>query len=532
MYLEAFKADSATIKYLNSKTFKKLSTSEQARRLTIKFYEYAKHQELEKLIYFALTYTQQTVIITAPTDNAKQKEFLGYDWSKRKGNEGIQIIKAGGKMYCDTDRRAEGTLSSAVRQSFLSKYPTFTEENKSYVGMVSSSDMLDFSRSSFNKSIKTSVKIKKQLASKYPLSKLGMKCKVLIGGTPSREKYEYFTGSNLWVSIAEMQGQVISDTKEKITDEAIANSNVKLIPKGTTLLSFKLSIGKTAIAGTDLYTNEAIAGLIPLDKTELLDLYLFHLFNSRLIDLQDVGDKAFGKSLNSTYLKEEVYIPIPPIPVQEEIIRACQAIDNEYNSTRMSIEEYREKIEKVFEELEVITENSGGGYKLTLSDRTSFIVTIGKRVLNSELVAGGTIPVFSANVFEPFGYTDKLLIKDFSTDSILWGIDGDWMVNLYNRNKPFYPTDHCGVLRVLTNKAHPRYVARLLECEGKKMGFSRSYRASIDRVKGISFYVPDITIQNKTMEKVLEYDAKIKELELLLKSLDDKKTTIINSFIN
>lgn len=158
-------------------------------------------------------------------------------------------------------------------------------------------------------------------------------------------------------------------------------------------------------------------------------------------------------------------------------------------------------------------------------------MSIGKRVLNSELVADGTIPVFSANVFEPFGYTDKLLIKDFSTDSILWGIDGDWMVNFYNRNKPFYPTDHCGVLRVLTNKAHPRYVAGLLEREGKKMGFSRSYRASIDRVEGVSFYVPDIIVQNKTMEKVLEYEAQIKELEVLLNSLDDKKTAIINSFI-
>lgn len=177
-YLEAFKTDSTTIKYQSSKTFKKLSTTEQARQLAIKFYEYAKLQEFEKLLYFALTYTQQTVIITAPTDNAKQKEFLGYDWSKRKGNEGIQIIKAGGKMYCDTDRRAEGTLSTAIRKSFLGEYPTFTEENKLYAGIVATTDMLDFSRSSFNKSIRTSVKIKKQLMSKYPLSKLGVKCKV------------------------------------------------------------------------------------------------------------------------------------------------------------------------------------------------------------------------------------------------------------------------------------------------------------------------------------------------------------------
>lgn len=74
-----------------------------------------------------------------------------------------------------------------------------------------------------------------------------------------------------------MNGQVITDTKEKISDEAIKKSNVKLIPKDTTLLSFKLSIGKTAIAGKDLYTNEAIAGLIPNDNNKLLDMFLFYI---------------------------------------------------------------------------------------------------------------------------------------------------------------------------------------------------------------------------------------------------------------
>ena len=55
-----------------------------------------------------------------------------------------------------------------------------------------------------------------------------------------------------------MNGGIISDTKEKITEKAIKESNVKLIPKGTTLISFKLSIGKTAIAGADLYTNRRV----------------------------------------------------------------------------------------------------------------------------------------------------------------------------------------------------------------------------------------------------------------------------------
>ena len=117
-------------------------------------------------------------------------------------------------------------------------------------------------------------------------------------------------------------------------------------------------------------------------------------------------------------------------------------------------------------------------------------------------------------------------------DSVLWGIDGDWMVNFYPKDNQFYPTDHCGVLRVLTDKVHPRYMARILETEGKKMNFSRTYRASIDRVKGISFSVPSFEVQEKTMKQVVELEAKISELESGLASLDSKKAKILASFLN
>lgn len=125
-----------------------------------------------------------------------------------------------------------------------------------------------------------------------------------------------------------------------------------------------------------------------------------------------------------------------------------------------------------------------------------------------------------------------MLIEDFSIDSVLWGIDGDWMVNFYPKDNPFYPTDHCGVLRVLTDKVHPRYMARILESEGKKMKFSRSYRASIDRIEGISFNVPDYDIQRKAMEQIIELETKISELKKTMSALDGKKAEIVASFLN
>lgn len=125
-----------------------------------------------------------------------------------------------------------------------------------------------------------------------------------------------------------------------------------------------------------------------------------------------------------------------------------------------------------------------------------------------------------------------MLIRDFSADSVLWGIDGDWMVNFYPKGNQFYPTDHCGVLRVLTDKVHPRYMARILETEGKNMNFSRTYHASIDRIEGISFSVPSFDVQEKAMKQVVELEAKIYELERKLETFEGKKAEILASFLN
>lgn len=526
-YLNDFNKGEA-LRLKKQRAFKTLSTAEQEAKIKVAFYDYIRPIEAEKLRYFALTRKQHTLVITAPSDNKEQKEFLGYDWSNRKGNEGIKILRPGGKLYNEANREAPETLAAAVRESFTT-IPALSENNQTYASVLNTADMLDFSRGDyFNCALSTTASSSEVFESRYSLLPLGKICDVRIGGTPSRANPEFFTGSNLWVSIAEMQGQTIIDTKEKITDEAIAKSNVKLVPKGTTLLSFKLSIGKTAIAGADLYTNEAIAALVPNDPNKLLDAYLFYLFSSQIINLQRVGSKAFGKSLNSTYLRESVEIPVPPVPVQEQIVAACSAVDAEYESTRMSIETYRQKIQKLFAELDVL---AAGGSRLKLGDPSYFSIRIGKRVLDKDLVHGGSVPVYSANVTEPFGYLDKILFDDFSTPSILWGIDGDWMVNYIEPNQPFYPTDHCGVLRSVSKDINPRYLAHALETSGKQARFSRSYRASTDRIAGITIQIPTIQKQNQVIANVSELEIKIAQAQRQLDELSKKRNAIIKDFL-
>ena len=358
-YYEDFSKSKKVINTTNSKSFSKLSDDEKKKRKNAMFFSYAKEIEKEKLFYFALVRNDKTLVIKAPKGK-EQQDFLGYKWSDRAGSEGIQILNNGGLLFDEVNRDSKNSIAPLVRAMFNDKNISVSATLEDYVEIFETKNMFDFEREKFDKSINLIERKTIHIDSKFDVKPLGEVCHVLIGGTPSRKSGEFFKGDNLWVSIAEMNGQVINDTKEKITDEAVSKSNVKLIPKGTTLLSFKLSIGKIAIAGKELYTNEAIAGLIPINN-QVLDSFLYYLFKSNLIKLENyIGDKAFGKSLNSTILKKDVKIPVPPIDVQEKIIDECKKIESVYEKTRMKIVEYQAKIQDIFAELEVV-KNDGGG---------------------------------------------------------------------------------------------------------------------------------------------------------------------------
>ncbi|WP_407931642.1 restriction endonuclease subunit S [Campylobacter sp.] len=163
--------------------------------------------------------------------------------------------------------------------------------------------------------------------------------------------------------------------------------------------------------------------------------------------------------------------------------------------------------------------------RLTSKD---FSVKIGKRVLNSELSDSG-INVYSANVREPFGKINADLLQDFSVDSVLWGIDGDWMTNIIKANEPFYPTDHCGVLRSDKHKA--RILVSALYEAGKKQNFSRSNRASIDRISNLYLKLPPLDAQEKIAQAINSIEQKISSLQTELNSLNGKQKEILEKYL-
>jgi len=175
---------------------------------------------------------------------------------------------------------------------------------------------------------------------------LGEIASINIGGTPKRDNLEYYNnGNNLWVSIRELNNNIIYDTNEKISDLGVKNSNVKLLPINTILFAFKLSIGKIGIAGVPLYTNEAIAGINTKDDTIIINKYLYYyLYNT---DFKDLASGILGNvgSLNKKIL-EDLKIQIPSIEKQKEIIDILDGINNRINEDIKYIEVLRKLISK------------------------------------------------------------------------------------------------------------------------------------------------------------------------------------------
>jgi type I restriction enzyme M protein len=128
---------------------------------------------------------------------------------------------------------------------------------------------------------------------------------------------------------------------------------------------------------------------------------------------------------------------------------------------------------------------------VSLSDPTRFRLSIGRRVLKQELLGrdGAAIPLYSANVTQPFGHVQASNIGDFNHPSVLWGIDGDFHLAVKEAGVEFATTDHCGRIEILDDRLNAAYCRAALAL-ARAHGFDRTLRPSLRRVKALEIKVP------------------------------------------
>lgn len=177
-------------------------------------------------------------------------------------------------------------------------------------------------------------------------------CSVGSGGTPSRTNASYYKGTYPWVKTGEVLNDVIFETEEKISLEAIERSSAKLYPKGSLLMAMYGqgdTRGRTAKLGVDATTNQACAVLFNIKNNVVLTDYLWFYLQMQYDDIRALASGNNQPNLNIEKIKNYEVV-VPPLSVQETIVYRVMVLKNKIkDNLKMAIVK-KQKAETNFEQ--------------------------------------------------------------------------------------------------------------------------------------------------------------------------------------
>lgn len=376
-YRNAFRQTSDYKKLKESKIYKE---SEDKQSLEDKaFLAYAQAIEKDKLLYFSLSLNQEVLIIKSPSDIKEQKKFLGYEWSNRKGDEGLKELHEPylSPLFERGNPQNETKLNTLICKAFLKTLSDIPKDLQGYASKARLIDMMDFEKVEFNKAISLNPSNSTQsemsnpfINSKFELVRL--KDFVLDIQTAKRPsggvgKYENGALSLGGEHIDNKSGYIKLDNPKYVPiefyesfalqDKGIVKQFDILICKDGALTG-KIAMVRNEFIRKSAMINEHIF-LLRCDNIAK-QKYLFYILHS-YSGQQALKSKITGSAqggINKTNL-ESILIPNADFEIQKQIVAECEKVEEQYNTIRMSVEEYQNLIKVILQKCGII--DDGGG---------------------------------------------------------------------------------------------------------------------------------------------------------------------------
>lgn len=185
-------------------------------------------------------------------------------------------------------------------------------------------------------------------STKYPYIAVKDLTNVISGGTPSRDRTEYWNNGTIpWVKTTELQNNVIKNVDEHITESGLAGSSAKLVPIGTVLVAMYgqgKTRGMTAYLGIEASTNQACACILPSEKID--SMFMWKYFELSYDKLRSLAQGAGQPNLNGNMIKN-FKVLVPPIELQNEYVAFLEQVDK----SKSAIEKELKKTQILFDSL-------------------------------------------------------------------------------------------------------------------------------------------------------------------------------------
>ena len=187
---------------------------------------------------------------------------------------------------------------------------------------------------------------------RWKTARLSEFCITGTGGTPSRSSMgRYYEGGTIpWVKSGELRESTIQRTEEHVTETALRENNLKLVPSGALLLAmYGATVGRLGILGIEATTNQAVCHIIP-DENVATPRYLFHALSSQVATL--IARRVGGAQPNiSQGIVKDLVLPLPPIPEQRRIATILDKADDLRTKRRTALAQLNGLAQSVFAEM-------------------------------------------------------------------------------------------------------------------------------------------------------------------------------------
>ncbi|MFR8870771.1 restriction endonuclease subunit S [Paraclostridium sordellii] len=379
--------------------------------------------------------------------------------------------------------------------------------------------------------------------------KLNELCEINIGKTPSRSNADYWGTGNKWLSISDLKEKYISKSKEEITDLAVKKSNMKLVPKNTVVMSFKLSIGKTAILKEDMFTNEAIANFQIKNNEIITPEYLYYAL--RTLNFDNTDRAVMGATLNKRKLND-IKIPYFNIHKQNKIVEVLDKAQDLIDKRKEQIEALDELVKSRFIEMfGSPRENKFKGKILPeIIDENKYALKrgpFGGSLKKDDFIQNGYLVYEQRHaIHNDFDYAKYYISKEKYEDMIMFKVEPkDLLVSCsgvtLGRISEVPEGAKAGIinqalLKITLNQdiMNNTYFINLFrneQIQDKLFGFSRGSGIpnfpSMNEVKAIKFLCPPIELQNEFADFANQVDKLKFEMESSLKELEDNFNSLM-----
>ena len=357
-----------------------------------------------------------------------------------------------------------------------------------------------------------------------------------MGKTPDRKNTLYFEGDNVWVSIRDMSNKDICESQEHISDDAIVNCAIKKVKAGTVIMSFKLTVGKCAIAAVDLYTNEAIMAFNLKDGYYIDSSFLYYYLQS--YKWQGANKAVMGLTLNKATISKQI-ISIPPLPIQQKIVAELDKVCLIIEKKKQQLKELDNLAQAIFYDMfGDPVENEKGWEVKTMGE----IGTLqrGSGLSKKDLVENGHPCILYGQIHTRFGAFTKThiaCIPDYLVNTAKIAHTGDLIMAITSEdvegsckstawlgNYDIAIGSDAAIFRHNQNGIYISYYTKTKAFYNEKAKFARGFKVthiSTKEIATIPIMIPPLSLQQSFAAKI---EAIEKQKELISRSIKEAQT--------